>query len=147
MRINMTDQEYKTLAQSYVETTPWFGKLLCAYGIGGGVCALGHGLGLIWQALDWPKQIAAIATPVSLIFLSALFTALGIFDDIALVGGAGVLVPITGFANAVVAPAMEYKSEGLVMGMGARLFSIAGPVLVFGVVASTIYGVFLLIIH
>ena len=88
---------------------------------------------------------AAAAVSVTLIFLSALFTGLGLFDKLAKHAGAGTLVPITGFANAVVSPALEFKSEGLVMGVGAKMFVIAGPVLVFGISASVIYGVLLVL--
>lgn len=98
-----------------------------------------------YTALGLSEQDAAAATSVSLVFLSAVLTALSVYDDLAKIAGAGTLVPITGFANAVVSPAIEFKAEGFVTGMAAKIFIIAGPVIVYGTVASVLYGVILVI--
>ena len=98
-----------------------------------------------FTALDLSEQDAAAATSVSLVFLSAVLTGLSVYDDIAKFAGAGTLVPITGFANAVVSPAIEFKAEGFVTGMAAKMFIIAGPVIVYGTVASVLYGLILVI--
>ena len=112
-----------------------------AFGVGGLICCLGQlisDLSVKWWQLT-PKD-AGTVTAITLIFLAALLTALGVFDVIAGFAGAGTIVPITGFSNAIAAPAIEFRSEGLVMGVGAKLFSIAGPVLVYGVGASVVVG-------
>ena len=96
---------------------------------------------MIYKAIGIPDDIAKSLVPVTLVFLAALFTGIGIFDDLAKVAGAGTLVPITGFANAVVSPAIDNKSEGFVMGVGAKMFVIAGPVIVYGIISSVLYGV------
>jgi stage V sporulation protein AC len=108
--------------------------------IGGLICVLGQGLGDAYQWLGLGEKAAGTAVSMSLVFLSALATGLNVYDDLAKYAGAGTLVPITGFANSVVSPAMEFKSEGIVTGMAAKMFIIAGPVLVFGVSASVVYG-------
>ena len=100
-----------------------------------------------YKALDLDKDMAATATSVTLVFISAVLTGLSVYDDIAKHAGAGTLVPITGFANSVVAPAIEFKAEGYVTGMAAKMFSIAGPVIVYGTVASVIYGLILVIFN
>lgn len=115
----------------------------CAFLIGGAICCLGELLLNSYTALGMSTQDAGAVTSVTLIFLSALFTGLNLYDKLAKFGGAGTLVPITGFANAVVSPALEYKCEGYIMGIGAKLFSIAGPVIVYGCAASVLYGVIL----
>ncbi len=123
------------------------GKDVClAFLIGGAICALAQLIQTGWSALGLDKETAGAATSVSMIFLGALLTGLSLFDDIAKVAGAGTLVPITGFANSIVAPAMEFRSEGFVLGMSAKMFTIAGPVLVFGISASVIYGIILMLL-
>lgn len=111
--------------------------------VGGLICVLGQALIDLYQKLGLGREDAGAAASVSLIFLSALLTGLGLYDKIAKFAGAGTLVPITGFANSIVSPAMEFKSEGFIMGMSAKLFTVAGPVLVFGISASILYGIFL----
>jgi stage V sporulation protein AC len=115
----------------------------CAFIIGGIICTIGQALVNLYMYCGMQQEQASTVASVSLVFLSALLTGLKIYDNIAKVGGAGTLVPITGFANAVVAPALEFKSEGLILGLGAKMFIIAGPVIVYGVTASAIYGVIL----
>ena len=109
----------------------------------GAICTLGQALCGLYQSLGLELSQARTGVSISLIFLSALLTALGLYDRMAKYAGAGTLVPITGFANSMVSPALEFKSEGFVTGLGAKLFSIAGPVLVFGVSASVLYGLVL----
>lgn len=110
--------------------------------MGGAICTLGQCFMNFYQGVaNLNEELAGTATAVSLIFLSALLTGLSLYDDLAKRAGAGTLVPITGFANAVVSPAMEFKTEGLVLGMAAKMFVIAGPVIVYGVLASVVYGV------
>lgn len=111
-----------------------------AFVIGGLICVIGQLVCNGYLALNLQKDDAAAATSMTMIFIGALLTGLNVYDNIALYGGAGTLVPITGFANSIVSPAMEYKREGFVLGVGVNMFKIAGPVLVFGISASVIYG-------
>ena len=112
-----------------------------AFLVGGGICVLGQLLLTAYSEMLSDQQSAKTLVSVTLIFLAAVLTGFGVFDKIAKFSGAGTLVPITGFANAVVSPAIEYKAEGFVLGVGAKMFTIAGPVIVYGTVASVVYGV------
>ncbi len=114
---------------------------LLAFLIGGGICTVGELIKQMYLGLGIEKETAGILTSVSLIFLGVLFTALRLYHKLAKYGGAGTLIPITGFANAVAAPIMEFKSEGYVLGAGTKIFAIAGPVICYGVVASVLYGI------
>ena len=118
-------------------------NIVWAFLVGGAICAAGQGLLNLYQSYGLDKEQAGTAVSVTLILAAALFTGLGLFDKLAKRAGAGTLVPITGFANAMVSPALEFKSEGLVTGTAAKLFTVAGPVLVFGISASVIYGLIL----
>jgi len=119
-----------------------------AYWVGGVICMIGQGImDFFAYGLQWGAQASATATSICLIFLSALLTGIGVYDRIGKYAGAGSIVPITGFANSVVAPAMEFRREGLVMGVGAKLFTLAGPVLVYGISGSIIVGLITLIIE
>ena len=111
-----------------------------AFLIGGLICAFAEGLYNFYLYLKIEESTVKILVPVTLVFLAALLTGIGIFDNIAKVAGAGTLVPITGFSNAVISPALDDKNEGLVMGVGAKMFTIAGPVIVYGIISSVIYG-------
>jgi stage V sporulation protein AC len=132
-------KDYQKLV-SKKEKSPFLKNLFFAFIIGGGICLLGQII--INTLISWgfEKEISASLTSVSLIFLSGLLTGLGQYDNIAKYGGAGTLVPITGFANAIVSPAMEFKSEGFILGVGAKMFVIAGPVIVYGLTVSVICG-------
>lgn len=112
-----------------------------AFIVGGLICAFGQLLFELYSMLDIPEKVVKSAVPSTLIFIAALLTGIGVFDKIAKRAGAGTLVPITGFANAVVSPAVEFKKEGFVLGLGANMFKIAGPVIVYGVSAGVIYGI------
>ena len=118
-----------------------------AFVIGGGICVLGQAVMDGWMAMGLEKTDAGTATSISLVFLSVLLTGLNLYNKLGRYGGAGTLVPITGFANAVASPAIDFKSEGLVTGMAAKMFTVAGPVIVFGVAASAIYGVILIFLQ
>ncbi len=145
--MDMTNTEYGKYVNSKSKSSPCWKNCLWAFCVGGLICTLGQCLLNFYQSFfALEKDDAAAAVSVSLIFLSALLTGLGVFDKLAKHAGAGTLVPITGFANAVVSPALEFKSEGLVMGVAAKMFVIAGPVLVFGISASVIYGVILILL-
>lgn len=138
--MQMTNQEYDAYIQKLSPKSPLWKDVLCAFVIGGLICTLGQAVQNGFSQLGLDKEDAGSATSVVMIFLGALLTGLSIFDDIAKVAGAGTLVPITGFANSIVAPAMEFRSEGFIMGMSNKMFTIAGPVLVFGISASVLLG-------
>ena len=144
--MDMTNQEYKQYVRAMAQPSPLWKDLAWAFCVGGGICAGGQGLSNLYRQLGLPGEDAAAWVSITLIFLAALLTGLGLFDDIARRAGAGTLVPITGFANAMVSPALEFKHEGLVTGTGAKLFTVAGPVLAYGISASVVYGVVLWIV-
>ena len=143
--MNMSPKEYNRYVARLAKKSPLGKDLLNSFLIGGLICVIGQLILNGYTALDLSEQDAAAATSVSLVFLSAVLTALSVYDDLAKIAGAGTLVPITGFANAVVSPAIEFKAEGFVTGMAAKMFIIAGPVIVYGTVASVLYGVILVI--
>lgn len=137
----MTNEEYGRLADSLAPKTK---TLLCcvnAFWTGGLICCLGQLLLNWFSSMNPDRQAAATAVSISLVLLSAILTGAAVYDDIAKLAGAGTLVPITGFANSVVAPAVEFKTEGVILGTCAKMFTIAGPVIVYGVSASVLYGV------
>ena len=121
--------------------------MLLAFVIGGAICTLGQLIQNGWSAAGLNQEDAGTATSCSLVLLSAVLTGLGLYCRLARFGGAGTLVPITGFANSVVAPAVDFKSEGLITGMAVKMFTIAGPVIVYGTLASVIYGVILMLLQ
>lgn len=141
--MDMTNKEYGQYVNGKSKPSPIWKNMIWAFVVGGLICTGGQGLMNLFRWYGLNEAGAGTAVSVTLIFLSALFTGLGLFDKLAKHAGAGTLVPITGFANAVVSPALEFKSEGLVMGVGAKMFVIAGPVLVFGISASVIFGIIL----
>ena len=146
--MQMTNQEYDQLVKKLAKPSPMGKDLAFAFLVGGGICALGQLILAGYQALGLDRETASTVTTMTLIFLSALFTALDLYKSLAKYAGAGTLVPVTGFANSVVSPAIEFKSEGLVAsgGMASNLFTIAGPVIVFGVGASVLYGLILCLV-
>lgn len=143
--MNMSPKEYNRYVARLAKKSPLGKDLLNSFLIGGLICVIGQLILNGYTALQLSEQDAAAATSVSLVFLSAVLTGLSVYDDLAKIAGAGTLVPITGFANAVVSPAIEFKAEGFVTGMAAKMFIIAGPVIVYGTVASVLYGIILVI--
>lgn len=136
----MTDKDYEKLVDSMSPRSPMGRDCLGAFVIGGLICTLGQVFINLYSGWGMEKQDASTAASMTLVALSALLTGLSLYDDIAKHAGAGTLVPITGFANAIAAPAVEYKTEGMILGVGAKIFTIAGPVIVYGVTASVVYG-------
>ena len=137
----MTEREYERMVQSLAPKSPIWKDCLNAFWVGGLICTLGQLIMNGYLALDLEKMDASCATSMTLVALAALLTGFSVYDDIAKFAGAGTLVPITGFSNAVSAPAIEFKTEGFILGVGAKMFTIAGPVIVYGVSASVVYGV------
>ena len=138
--MKMTNIEYDEYVKTKSPASPMGADLVKAFLSGGAICCLGQAILNGFSALGLGQENAAAAASISLVFLGALLTGVGVYDEMAKFSGAGTLVPITGFANSVVAPALEFKSEGYVLGMSVKMFSIAGPVIVFGVSASVVYG-------
>ncbi len=137
----MTDKEYSRLASRLAPKSPMGKDCFHAFWIGGAICVLGQLIINGYMALGLEKEQAGTAGSMTLVALSALLTGLSLYDDIAKHAGAGTLVPITGFANAVAAPAVEFKTEGMILGTAAKMFTIAGPVIVYGLSASVVYGI------
>ena len=137
---SMTEKEYGKLISNMAPKSPIVKDCLNAFWIGGLICTIGQLIMNGYAALGLDKTDAGTATSMSLVVLSALLTGLSLYDNIAKYAGAGTLVPITGFANAIAAPAVEFKTEGFILGVGAKIFTIAGPVIVYGVSASVVYG-------
>lgn len=138
--MNIDEKKYGKYCAKRAKPSPLLKDCLMAFIFGGLICAFAQGLYELYLYIKISEDIVKTLVPVTLIFLAALAKGIGIFDDFAKLAGAGTLVPITGFANAVVSPAIDDKSEGLIMGVGAKMFTIAGPVIVYGVVSSAIYG-------
>lgn len=138
----MKSENYNELVKKVSPKSPILKDILFAFLIGGTICTIGQLLfSIYYDKLNLSVTDAKTYVSITLVFLSALFTGIGIYDKIAKVGGAGTLVPITGFANAMVSPALEFKTEGFVLGLGTKIFAIAGPVIVYGTTASVIYGI------
>ena len=143
--MDMSKKEYQQFVQDRAKKSPLLKDSTLAFLIGGAICVLGQVIMDQYMALGLSKTDASTATSVTLVFLSVLLTGLNLYNKLGRYGGAGTLVPITGFANAVASPAIDFKSEGLITGMAAKMFTVAGPVIVFGVAASAVYGVFLMV--
>ena len=141
--MDMSNQEYKKYVDKKSKPSPIWRNMLLAFLFGGAICVGGQALLDMYKGFGLQEEQSASAASVTLIVIAALLTGLGWFDDIAKWAGAGTLVPITGFANAMVSPALEFKSEGLILGTGAKLFTLAGPVLAYGIGVSVIYGLIL----
>ena len=142
----MTQQEYKDFSDQYQKQSPLAKDMLLAFLIGGAICCLGQAVHNLYLRFGFNDSDASSWTSITLIFLSILVTGFGWYDKLAKFGGGGTLVPITGFANSVASPALEFKAEGFVTGMAAKLFTVAGPVIVFGTAASVLYGLILVIL-
>ena len=145
--MDMTPQEYQAYVKKVEPKSPLLKDLLLAFVIGGAICTVGQLIQNGWSAAGLNQDDAGTATSCSLVLLSAVLTGLGLYCRLARFAGAGTLVPITGFANSVVAPAVDFKTEGLITGMAVKMFTIAGPVLVYGITASVIYGIILVLLQ
>lgn len=136
-----SNKEYSEIVKKLSPPSPKIKDFIWAFCVGGIICVIGQLFMELYTYLNFTQKEIKALVPVTLIFFAALLTGLRLFDKIAKHAGAGTLVPITGFANAVVSPAIEFKSEGFVLGVGAKMFTIAGPVIVYGTVASVVYGI------
>jgi len=136
----MTEKEYDALVKEMMPSSPVWKDCLNAFWIGGLICVIGQFFINRYASLGLDKEMAGTAASMTLVALSALLTGLSLYDNIAKHAGAGTLVPITGFANAIAAPAVEFKTEGMILGTAAKMFTIAGPVIVYGLSASVVYG-------
>ena len=144
--MEMTNREYNEYIKEKQPASPLWRDVLRAFAVGGLICAFGQGLLSFYMGQGLDKDAAGTAVSLTLVFVGALLTGLGVYDDIARFAGAGTLVPITGFSNAVASPALEFKTEGLVTGTMVKMFTIAGPVIVSGTVASALYGLVLVLL-
>lgn len=145
--MELSNREYQEYVKQRAEKSPLLKDMVLAFLIGGAICVVGQLVQNGWSAAGLDKTDAGTMTSVTMVFLSALLTGLNLYNKLARYGGAGTLVPITGFANAVVSPAIDFKSEGIITGMAAKMFVIAGPVIVYGVTASVIYGIMLVLLQ
>lgn len=142
----LANEDYVAYVESKAKPSPIWKNMLWAFLVGGFICIIGQGLSDFYKSRGLGTEAAATAVSVTLIIVTALLTGIGVFDVIAKHAGAGTLVPITGFANAIVAPAMEFRQEGLVTGTSVKFFTVSGPVLVFGISAGVVYGIILWLI-
>ncbi len=141
MEQKRTKEEYKKWTQEQAPKSPKIKRIIMAFLVGGAICTIGQVIQSVLLNSGMAEKNAGSVTTLFMIFIGAFMTGINVYDDIGRIGGAGAAVPVTGFANSIVSPAMEYKKEGYVMGVGARMFLIAGPVLVYGIVSSIIVGI------
>ena len=145
--MDINKEEYKQYVKNHAPKSPILKNSILAYLFGGGICVLGQLLFDFYGSItDYSKDNVSALVTVTIIFIAALLTGLGVFDNIAKHAGAGTLVPVTGFANAVVSPAIDTKAEGLILGVGAKIFTVSGPVILYGILAGSIYGIILWIV-
>ena len=137
----MTNKEYQNYVDKMTPNSPLFKDLLLAFLFGGTICALGQILFNLCESLGYDKRVCGIVVTTTLILIATLLTSLGVFDKIARLAGAGTLVPVTGFSNAIASEAIDAKSEGYVLGVGAKIYTVAGPVILYGLLSGVIYGV------
>jgi len=145
--MDMTNKEYDQFVKDRSKPSPTWKNLIWAFLVGGTICTIGQVLLNAYKAAGLDEEMAGTGVSVTLVLAAALLTGLGLFDNLAKHAGAGTLVPITGFANAMVSPALEFKSETMTLGSCTKMFTIAGPVIVYGVTASVIYGIVLLLLQ
>ena len=145
--MNMSKQEYLSYVKEISPPSPLGKNMLCAFLVGGAICTVGQLFSNWYTSMDIGKDAASAATSVTMIFLGALLTALNLYDNIAKFGGAGTIIPISGFANSIVSPAMECNRVGLVRVLAAKMFVGAGPVLVYGILTSSGYGLILYLVE
>ncbi len=139
--MSTTGKEYDKMAKKASPNSPVFLNCLKAFIIGGAICLFGQVLNYLFKKAGFNDEYVKAMTPSVLIILTAILTGIGVFDKIAKHAGAGTIVPITGFANSVVSPALEFKAEGIILGTGAKIFTVAGPVIAYGTAAAVIYGI------
>ena len=144
--MDLTPQEYQAYVKQKAAKSPIVRDTAQAFVTGGAICVIGQAIQSAWMSGGLGREDAGTATACTLVFLSALLTGLNLYQKLARFGGAGTLVPITGFANAVAAPAIDFKSEGYITGMASRMFQVAGPVIVFGTSAAVVYGAVLMLL-
>jgi len=142
-QMKMTPEEYKVYVKNLAPRSPLGKDMAIAFVVGGGLCVLGQCITDLGLMAGLAQEDASLAASVGLVLLSVVFTALGLYHRLARFAGAGTLVPITGFANAVAAPAIDYRSEGIITGTAVKMFTVAGPVIAFGTAASWLYGLIL----
>lgn len=140
-------QKYSEMTKKASTPSPKIKDFIWAFCVGGAICVIGQLFNELYTNMELSEKAVKMAVPISIIFLAALITGIGWFDKIAKHAGAGTLVPITGFANSVVSPAIEFKNEGWILGVGAKIFTIAGPVIMYGTIASVIYGLIYYIVQ
>lgn len=145
--LSINKNDYSQMCEKHTPPTKFIKSLPMAFLIGGAICSIGQLLIFFYQFLDFPEKDAYALSSCTIIFITAILTGLNVFDDIASIAGAGTLVPITGFANSVASPALEFKAEGFLLGVGAKMFVIAGPVIVYGELASVIYGIIIFLFN
>lgn len=140
MKKEMTRQKYSELVKIKSPNSPLLKDMLMAFLFGGAICTIGEAFLNLYLSLEFTFEIASALTSSTMVLLGSMLTGFGVYDKIAKYAGAGTIVPITGFANAITSPAMEYKSEGLILGMAVKMFTVAGPVIVYGITAGVISG-------
>lgn len=140
--MNMDKNQYKKYADAHAKPSPLLKNCLLAFLVGGSICVFAELLSLFYSLSPFiPSSHVSTLTSITLIFISVVFTGIGVYDKLARIAGAGTLVPITGFANAVASPAIDAKAEGFILGVGAKIFTVSGPVILYGTLAGFIYGV------
>ena len=140
--MNMDKESYARYVEARAPRSPLIKNCLWAFLVGGGICLFSEGLNQIFtRVCHFSRDDASVTTAILLVLIAATLTALGVFDRIAKIAGGGTLVPITGFANAVASPAIDARAEGFVLGVGAKIFTVAGPVLLYGTAAGAVYGI------
>lgn len=145
--MNISDKKYDEMVKKASPPSPVIRNCLSAFIVGGGICCFGQLLFLIFERIGMDNKETRAMVSVTLIVIAAVLTGVGVFDKIAKYAGAGTIVPITGFSNSVVSPALEYKSEGAVMGTGANIFKISGPVIAYGTLSATLFGLIYYVIQ
>ena len=146
--MDINKEEYQKQVKKTAKKSPTVKNCIMAFLFGGGICVFGQVLFDIYSAVtEYEKDDVSTLVTVTVIFIAALLTGIGVFDNIAKIAGAGTLVPVTGFANSVVSPAIDTKAEGLILGVGAKIFTVAGPVILYGVLSGAVYGVILWIMQ
>ncbi len=138
--MRISNENYKVMVSKHSRKSPILRDCVLAFLFGGALCAVGQGIHFLWESGPFTEEMVGILTSVSLIFLGVFLTGLGVYDWLAKFGGAGTLIPITGFANSVAAPIMEFRDEGMILGIGTKFFVIAGPVISYGIISSVLYG-------